>query len=225
MFTIFFVISLIILIGLIFFTFSTLKIDIENLSVSNYNNNKLEIEYIINLKLYLFKKIRYLKLRVDKERIAKIKFKPKLDFNKIKEFYKKLKARQIKFDAVVEKLNFELKIDTIDLYFTSFVVFILSTFLSIILSKFICKTNYKNCSYTVLPIYQNKNLIDFKLNSIIEVKMVHIISVIHLFLVNRKGKVKNERTSNRKINDDSDEQYKNNGGRRYNYRRINSNFK
>lgn len=46
-----------------------------------------------------------------------------------------------------------------------------------------------------MPMYRFGNSINLSLNCIINVKMVHIIYVIYILL--KKGMIKNERTSNR----------------------------
>ena len=65
---------------------------------------------------------------------------------------------------------------------------------------------YKNCFYDIKPIYKDKNLYEISLNCIIEVKMVHIINMIYKIVKKRRSD-KNERTSNRRAYDNSDEQF------------------
>ncbi len=59
----------------------------------------------------------------------------------------------------------------------------------------------------MLPIYEDKNRIKLILNCIIQVKLVHIISIIYYVVKKRKEKRKYERASNRRSYDYSYEQY------------------
>ena len=53
-------------------------------------------------------------------------------------------------------------------------------------------------NYTIEPIYQNKNIYKIQFNCIIQVKMVHIINVIYIFLKKGRSDLNERTTSNRR---------------------------
>jgi len=60
----------------------------------------------------------------------------------------------------------------------------------------LAKEHIKQCHYIVTPIYQDRNQYDISLDSIIRIKIVHIIySMLNIV---KKGRKKHERTSNRR---------------------------
>lgn len=181
--------------------------------VMSFSTLKIQVKYIkknfnIIVFLYLFNKIRYCKLRIDKEKTIKViqifkKKVKKLNLYKIeKNFskYKKIVANILKrLDINLEYIRLDLKIGTEFMLLTSIIIITLSSVFPLIINKFIKKYDIKNYVYQFTPIY-NKNEINLKLNCIISVKMVHIISVIFSILL-RKGEFKNDRTSNTRFND------------------------
>ena len=78
---------------------------------------------------------------------------------------------------------------------TSYLVAIIASILSIILPHLVKKEDIKNIKYEINPIY-NTLIFNLKLDSIINLKIVHIIYVIYNLV--KKGRDKNERTSNRR---------------------------
>ena len=97
----------------------------------------------------------------------------------------------------VSLLNLELKIGTEDAILTSFIVFLISTGISILLPHVIKRYDKNKYKYLITPLYFQKNLYQIKLNCIIEIKLVHIINMIYIFIKKRRSD-KNERTSNRR---------------------------
>ena len=61
------------------------------------------------------------------------------------------------------------------------------------------KTDYKKTNFKIIPLYKYGNAINFRLNCIINVKLVHIIHII--YILSKKGMIKNERASNRRSYD------------------------
>ena len=186
---------------------STLKIDINNLKIYNWdkgiNKEKLEKEFLINIGLYLFGKLKIFNLKIDNNKISKWNIKEKvknMDFNKMKtdislekEDIKLLKKLQID----LEKFYLNLNVGTIDMNITTWVNFIIITLVSILLGKTIKQYDENKYKYQILPIYNNKNSLNLQLSSIIKVKMVHIINIVYV-LIKRRRVDKNERTSNRR---------------------------
>ena len=178
---------------------STLKIEIEDLNLSNMEKDK-KANYIIKISLNLFNNIKWLWISLNSKKVNKLISKiPKID---IKRLEGDLKLKDIK---LLEKLN--IKISKFKLYailglqspiITAFLIAFLSSSIGIILSNLTKKWTKENYKYDIQPIYNNQNLYKIKLNCIIELKIVHIINVIYILI--KKGKSdKNERTaSNRK---------------------------
>ena len=100
-----------------------------------------------------------------------------------------------KLKIQIMKLNLKIKLGTESAPITSYLVVTIATIISIILPKLVKNNNNKKIKYIVTPIYNNKD-IRIKLNCIISLKIVHIIYVI--YMLEKKGREKNGRTSNRR---------------------------
>ncbi|MCI9000019.1 MAG: hypothetical protein HFJ26_03630 [Clostridia bacterium] len=197
--------------------FSTLNIRVEKLYFSNQSLEKLKWNYFIVLELSLFGMIKAIKLRIDPKRVEKI-----LKKRNIKEKVKEINFKQIKQDLPdkeeqvklmkrlkikLEEFHFVLELGTKDVLITSAMIAFLSSVLGIAIARVIKKYQEEKYEYKMIPVYQNKNIINLNLNCIIQVKMVHIICIIFTLLRKRKEKQKHERTSNRRSYDYSYEQY------------------
>ena len=95
----------------------------------------------------------------------------------------------------VEKLQLYLAFGTDILMLTIYLVPIISSILGILLRN----ANPNKTRYKVIPMYNFGNSIKFNLNCIIKVKIVHIIYVIYILFKKRRNH--NERTSNRRAYD------------------------
>lgn len=121
-----------------------------------------------------------------------------IDFNKLKqtipinmETFKIIKNLKLK----IESLKLEINIGIEDAIYTSYAVAIIASILSILLPHLVKKQDIEKVKYEINPIY-NTLLFNLKLDSIISIKIVHIIYVIYNLV--KKGRDKNERTSNRR---------------------------
>ena len=195
-------IFILIILSIILIIFFTIKLNIANISFNNFENGikkkKIDKEFLVYIELYVFGKIKVMKIKVTDRMLKKLHVQENMkDIKKDVEVAKKvklpeiIKALKIKFD----KVNFEAQIGTEELFLTVFLVAIISSLFGIVLKN--CE--YKNINYKIMPLYQFGNTINFRLNCIINVKMVHIIYVIYILL--KKGMIKNERTSNRRSYD------------------------
>lgn len=197
--------------------FSTLNIRVEKLYFSNQSLEKLKWNYFIVLELSLFGMIKAIKLKIDTKRVEKI-----LKKRNIKEKVKEINFKQIKQDLPdkeeqvklmkrlkikLEEFHFVLELGTKDVLITSAIIAFLSSALGIAIARVIKQYKEEKYEYKMIPVYQNKNIINLNLNCIIQVKMVHIICIIFTLLRKRKEKQKHERTSNRRSYDYSYEQY------------------
>lgn len=180
---------------------STLHIQIKNLSVSNMEPKNTN-EYAIIFSLYLGNKIKLIWFRLNDKKVRKIYSKiqlEKLDFKKFRKDFKVKYLKELpKLQPKISYLNLDANLGVISPVTTSFLVATIASIISIALpylSKSLKKERY---IYNIKPLYYNKNLYKINLNCIIEIKMVHIINIIFIFI--KKGRKKNEQstTSDRK---------------------------
>lgn len=126
-----------------------------------------------------------------KERINRIKKSAKSIKNIKSQEKIKVVVRELKKYIIIESLDFKSYIDTENVILTSYIVGIFSAIIPLVLRE-----NVENKpKYQVLPLYKNHNYFYLQLNSIISIKVVHIINMFKLI-----GGMKNERASNRKFN-------------------------
>ena len=196
--------GIIIFIMLVFLFIMSLKakINIEKIKISN-DDKKIKKEVIVYLDIYFLIIFRIARIKIDEDRVNKIKNKhknEKIDMKILKEDNKVNKAIKgvIKHKMTkISMVNLDAKIGLIDGILTSASVAILSTIVSIVLSLLIKDYKQDNINYKIIPIYSNEITVKIFLSCIIEVKLVHIIYMIYVIL--KKGSVKlNERTSNRR---------------------------
>lgn len=133
-------------------------------------------------KIYSSKKLENIDLK---------KIRKKVPFNK--ETINVLKHIKLK----IEEFKLKMNIGTEDAVLTSYIVAIIASILSIILPQLVDKKDIKKCKYIINPIYNN-NLLNLHLDSIISIKIVHIIYAVIYFIINNKESERNERTSNRR---------------------------
>jgi len=194
---------LILLIILIILIFSSIELDIKKLYLSNNNNElKLKNDVLLYIKIKLFSKIKILKIKIDKDKINKIKEKiGEIDFKKIRKKGKFNKENLKILDNVslkIKKFNLNINIGLESVLALSFVIPFFSTIISIFLANNIKDIKRQECSYCIKPIYKGKNIIDLEFTSIFSIKIVHIIYIIFIYLKKKGEMNKDERTSNRR---------------------------
>lgn len=183
--------------------FSTIRIEIKNLRVGNKeieNQTRIKDNYEVKIGVYFLEKLPILWTRLNNQKMRKIyhskqlekidlkKIETKIPFNKqTLQIMKQMKIR-------ISKLNLQIAIGTEDAILTSYLVAMIASVIGILLPHLINKNS--NYYYKINPLYQNKNEYHIYLDSIICIKIVHIIDSM-LFLL-KKGRDKNERTSNRR---------------------------
>lgn len=202
----FFSIIVLILIGIFILIFSDVKLIIEYLRLSN-DSSKFELEYKGKICLYLMGKIKLLSFKIDNSknknskinvfisrRIEKIKKESKYNNKRQKEIRKKI-LKQIKEKVRLKLFKLKLFIGTQNIILTSYLVGIISSIIPNIIRNNIDSFSYEKFKLKILPIYENQNYIYLELNSIISIKLVHIINMFKLM-----GGIKNERSPNRGLN-------------------------
>lgn len=184
---------------------SNLEIEIKNFyfNSNNIKGKKLE-NYLIYLKLKIFKKLTWLKLTINDKRVSKIKKSKTIKIKILKRILLKNKIEILNIESIkytkeleINKFNLKIKIDLIDSIITSLSVAVISTLISILLANTINKYNKEKYNYVVTPLYKDSVKIIIDLNCIINVKMVHIINVLYR-LFKKRSVIYDERTSNRR---------------------------
>lgn len=196
----------IIILSLLLFTIfllSTLQIEIKNLKIGNKENNtRIKDKYEIKITLYFLEKIPFIWLNLNNKKLKKISNSEqlkKIDFRAVeknikfnKETIEVIKNLKIK----ISELNLKINLGTEDVILTSYLIAFIASIIGIVLPHIAKESDIDNLKYIVNPIYQNKNEYHISLNSIISVKIVHIIYSMLIFV--KKGSNKYERTSNRR---------------------------
>lgn len=189
----FFILFLLILLALIItIGNSKLEIIIDNLDVSTERKEKIKKDVEIYLGIVIFNKIEIFKINLKKLKTKNI------NLGTVIERAKKLELKNNKGDwgiALIKSLkNFKIEIKQADLKvelgtedaaLTAISVGIIASALGIILKK---------QKFKILPIYQDKNILNIKLNCIFRLNLIHYIYKTIL-----KGRDDNERKpSNRR---------------------------
>lgn len=185
---------------------SVLSIRIERMNISNYSKEKLLKDYEFHIELKLLNKIKILDIIINKAFIEKMQLKDK--FNNInlsqlrKDIPNKKEIKNIikKLNIDISQLNLNIDIGTEDVIITSAIVAMLSAIIGIVLAQVIKKYDKEKYSYTITPLYINKNVIKISLSCIIQIKIVHIIYIIYVLFKKRRV-YKYERSSNRRSYD------------------------
>ena len=183
----FFILMLLILITIIIWN-SRLQLKIYNMDFSTAREERLLKDFEIYLGIVIFRKIEILKIN-----LKKIKNK-KMNLGTVLEKAQKLEGKNNKqemaielikglkdFDFEIVKADLKVTVGFQDAALTAISVGIIASTLGIILKK---------QKFEILPVYQNKNILNIKLNGIFRVNLIHYIYKTIL-----KGRVKNERKS------------------------------
>ena len=203
---VFFICAIVIIITLLITmtVLSTIRFKVEKFELNNLKNETLSIScnYKLVFSLYLFNKIKWISIKLNKDKVTKIYKKMKIDrfdFKKLEQNFKFEDLKQLKtLDPKISYLNFLVKVGVEDTILTTFIIFVISTIISILLPYTIKKYEKDKYYYQILPLYINKNVYEIKLDCIIEVKMVHIINIIYVFLKKRRVDSNEQRASNRR---------------------------
>lgn len=196
---------------------STIRIKFKfvNFKFSSLGSKHLNNDYIVEITIYILRKIPILKNKITKAKVKKI-----IKNEKIKRTIKRQEMKIIQnrkdidkdiINAIknikipIEEMNLKIFLGTENATITAFIIPIISTFIAIFLSRKVEKCNNKQV-FLITPIYTNQNLINIEFSGIFQIKMFHIINTILILKKKRKGD-KNERTSNRRSYDYGYEQY------------------
>ena len=175
---------------------STIKFEIVDFEISNIIQ--------ITPKNY---KIKLFSFKLNSERARKMYSKMNIEKFDIEKGRKLLTIKNInilkKLNIRLDYLDLELDLGLEDVILTTELITLISIVISIILPHIISRYIQDKYRHKIMPIYINKNAYYIKLNCIFQLKIVHIINIIYIYL--KKGKSdKNEWTSNRRFDDYSD---------------------
>jgi len=227
MLVVFFSIWICICLIVIILSLSTIRIHIENFKKCNnsiYDNkienrnrdkNKRRKELDVKLTIWFLNRVKIFSMKINKNRINKINNKNLFNninrkiITSLKEnIFDNLKEKE--YSNIFKNLNIELSkldlnfnIGTEDVIITSVIVFFLSTAISIVLPHLVKRYRKDKYSYSIHPIYDNKNIYKIELNCIINIKFVHIMNILLNMLKRKRVDEKNGRTSNRRSYDHS----------------------
>ena len=206
---VFLFILLIFFISIIVIMTSKIEIKIENLIITSQTKKHINDKYKIIIKMYVFNKIPIIKITLTENKLKKIYTKLKMK-EKIRKFEEEIYINKDKFDlkllnAIKEfnkcikivDLKLKIQLGTENAFLTSILVAIISSIMSITISKKAMRED--KIFYNVEPIYNSQNLINIAISGIFQIKMIHIINTI--YVLNKKGGIEYERTSNRRSYD------------------------
>lgn len=204
------------ILGILFFLLTIvlltqIRIRIENFSLANFEKEKtgtkknfkviFELSFLGKIKYYS-KNLNHTKIR---EKLKKQKLE-EIDLEKAKQYLPKKKEWLIILKQIkIEQFKLSLKIGTGDVFLTTMMIPILCSLLSSILLYVSQGQAKEQFFYRVDPLYQEEYQYKIKFDSIINIKIVHIIFIIYIILKRRVEK--DGRTSYRKPYDFSYEQH------------------
>ena len=187
--------------------FSKIQVEIENfrLNLPKNKNKILNDTFLFKIKLVIFGTLPIINLKINREKLKKLENnlkdkKIKLDINKIgKQITKENINDAKKLQMHIEKIKLKINFGTENTILTSFIVPIISTIWSIVLTKKRVKEEKQRLE--INPIYNKGNLVNIVFEGIFEIKMIHIIKVICAKIKKRRVEKYERTTSNRRAYD------------------------
>jgi len=183
----FFILLLLILIAVTIWN-SKLEIKIYNLDISTARKERIKPGFQIYLGIIIFNKIQILKINLRKIKSKKINLgtvlerAEKLGQNENKQKWLIGLVKSLKdFKVEIKKADVKVELGTKDAALTGIAIGIIATILGIIL---------KGHKFETIPIYQDKNILNIKLDCIFRINLIHYIYKTIL-----KGRDNNERKS------------------------------
>lgn len=192
---------LIIIMALIMlFSLSTIRFRVKDFNISNLDIKKAKYKIVISL--FLLNKIKWLSLKLDKEKLHKISVKmhlEKIDIKRIEKDFRLSDIRElIKLKPKLSLLNLDLRFGLEDIIITTYLIPVICTIFSLILPTLTKMKNLKHIRYKVNPIYNRTNVYYVKLDSILEIKVINLLNFIYGIYKNKRDSMYNYKKSNRK---------------------------
>lgn len=179
-------ICLLVVFFILFFS-SRLKLNLEYFEKTNFSSN---MKFNANVGLYLCGFIKVFGISFKEDGIYflffKIPYKKfKVDKNNMKKYISKENLKNL--EPRIELMNFELNIGIENVRLTVFLVFAISTFLSVLSAKYRNQINMKNYNYQIIPNY-NVNTFGVKLSFKVSENILNLVKTIILFNKIKKQK-------------------------------------
>lgn len=203
-----FLIILFFVLGLVF---SKIKINVKKLDFKMFRNELFEKDYLVNIGIYLFGKIKvfgitfkdnnmqFMGKNLNLENIKRSKFYKNFEQSDIKDLDRKTIIDKIKnLNLRFEKFNLDLSLGTDSTLITSFLIFAVSTIISLIVKKGVSKYNPKKHRFIITPRYENCNLANIYLECILSVKTTNIVKIF--MYINKISKDKERANKDTLIN-------------------------
>lgn len=171
----------------ILFFSSRLRLNLKYFEKTNFSFN---IKFHANVGLYLFGFIKVFGISFKEDGIHflffKIPYKKfKVDKSNMKKYISKENFKNLK--PRIEKMNLKLNIGIEDVGLTVFLVFTISTFLSVLSARYRNQINMKNYNYQIIPNY-NVNTFGVKLSFKVSENILNLIKTVILFNKIKKQK-------------------------------------
>lgn len=158
---------------------STIKVRIENLQIGKNMEQK---KYQIIIEVYFADKIKILKTRFNNKKLRKIYNSKKMQEIDLKKIEKNIPINMISLKILskvkIEKLDLQIGLGTENAVLTSYAVSLIAGLIGTILPHVGIK-NHKKYFYDISPVYAGINTFNMYLDSIISIKIVHIIYIIY----------------------------------------------
>lgn len=175
--------SIIVMITLVivFILISTIRIEIKNVKISN--TVKMNSKYIIKISAHLLNKFKWLAFEIDKTRIKKFTKKmhlEKIDMQKLEKNINLYDIKQIiNIKPKLAYLDLKMSLGVEDVILTSYIIPIVSTAISIIMPYITKDSKFKNINYKILPVYNEQNVYDIKLDVTVEIKVINVLNAMY----------------------------------------------
>ena len=197
---------------------SKLEIDIENLDMSNIDKSKNNEKIIVTLSLKIHN-CKWFHFKLNKNKLSNLyatikkkEYKNMISSEMIKRQMIEGVKRIVKYtnknsrkntlnsNINLEKFDAKIFFGTEDYILTSYMVAIAAIIISNILPHIVKEDKKgisKRINYKILPIYQTKNIYKITLNTIINIKISHIIHAINILNKINKQEEKNKKSKKR----------------------------
>lgn len=181
---------------------STFHIEIQNFSLTNMKEEKIDKNYAIILSLYLGNKIKWISIHLNDKKLRKTYSKMQLEKIDLKKLEKDLRWEDLriikKIQPKISNLRLDMQMGLENPVVTAFLVTSISSIIAILLPYVAINRKKGHYEYTIVPVYRNKNLYKIQFDCIIQVKMVHIINVISSIFKKGRSDFNERTTSNRR---------------------------
>ncbi len=193
------IILAILIIVTILVVFSNIQIEIENFEISNSKNEFINNKYEVIISLLFLNKVKWISIHLNRLRLRKIYTKmhlERIDIKKLEQDFSFSNLKEIiKIKPNIKKLNLKIDIGLENIILTTYLIPLICTILSIILSKNVNIKDIDEIEYLVKPIYNNGNKYHIKLSSILSFRISSILKVV--FRIYKKNKFKKKELTNK----------------------------